>query len=92
MASIAEREEFEIQTSHCPFEFFCFSEENVKKYTGKSDPVDVMGALRQDKDKFKPKHWLGLDLKYFVKVQCWRNNRDEWFVQTLAVLANYWNL
>ena len=30
--------------------------ENVKKYTRKSDPIDVMGALRQDKDKFKPKH------------------------------------
>ncbi|PFX29497.1 Hydroxyacylglutathione hydrolase, mitochondrial [Stylophora pistillata] len=36
--------------------FMRVHEENVKKYTGKSDPVDVMGALRQDKDKFKPKH------------------------------------
>lgn len=35
--------------------FMRVHEENVKKYTGKSDPVDVMGALRQDKDKFKPK-------------------------------------
>ncbi|XP_027043429.1 hydroxyacylglutathione hydrolase, mitochondrial-like isoform X1 [Pocillopora damicornis] len=36
--------------------FMRVHEENVKKYTGKSDPIDVMGALRQDKDKFKPKH------------------------------------
>ena len=57
--NIEAKEKFKIQTSLCYFElvnFFCFSEENVKKYTGKSDPIDVMGALRQDKDKFKPKH------------------------------------
>lgn len=36
--------------------FMRVHEENVKKYTRKSDPIDVMGALRQDKDKFKPKH------------------------------------
>ena len=33
--------------------FFLFSEGSVKKYTGKVDPVDVMGALRHDKDTFR---------------------------------------
>ena len=34
---------------------FC-REEGVKRYAGKSDPVDVMGHLRHDKDTFKAKH------------------------------------
>lgn len=35
--------------------FFSFREESVKKYTGKSDPIAVMGYMRQDKDKFRAK-------------------------------------
>ena len=31
-------------------------EEDVMKYAGKSDPVDVMGHLRKDKDMFRAKH------------------------------------
>ena len=33
-----------------------FREESIKKYAGQSDPVDVMGFLRRDKDMFKAKH------------------------------------
>jgi len=36
--------------------FHFFREESIKKYAGKSDPVDVMGFLRRDKDMFKAKH------------------------------------
>ena len=37
--------------------YYCFCrEEGVKRYAGKSDPVDVMGHLRHDKDTFKAKH------------------------------------
>ncbi|XP_031562767.1 hydroxyacylglutathione hydrolase, mitochondrial-like [Actinia tenebrosa] len=33
--------------------FMRVREESLKKYTGKSDPIDVMGALRKEKDNFK---------------------------------------
>ncbi|KAJ7386289.1 hypothetical protein OS493_010695 [Desmophyllum pertusum] len=36
--------------------FMRVQEESVKTYAGKSDPVDVMGVLRHDKDMFKAKH------------------------------------
>jgi len=36
--------------------FMRVREESVKKYAGKSDPVDVMGHLRHDKDMFRAKH------------------------------------
>lgn len=39
----------------CVIVIFC-REEGVKRYAGKSDPVDVMGHLRRDKDTFKAKH------------------------------------
>lgn len=36
-----------------------FREEGVKKFTGKTDPVEVLRALRREKDKFKkPKERL----------------------------------
>lgn len=35
--------------------FFSFREETVKRYAGKSDPIDVMGHIRRDKDKFRAK-------------------------------------
>lgn len=31
-----------------------YSEEAVKKHTGQTDPVEVMGALRSEKDSWKP--------------------------------------
>ena len=34
---------------------FSFREESVKRYAGKSDPIDVMGHIRRDKDKFRAK-------------------------------------
>ncbi|KAL9957554.1 hypothetical protein ACROYT_G039196 [Oculina patagonica] len=36
--------------------FMRVQEESVKKYAEKTDPVDVMGFLRRDKDMFKAKH------------------------------------
>lgn len=36
-----------------------FREEGVKKFTGKTEPVEVLRALRREKDKFKkPKERL----------------------------------
>ena len=34
---------------------FIFSEASVQSHTGESDPIAVMGALRQEKDNFKAK-------------------------------------
>lgn len=36
--------------------FMRVQKESIKKYAGQSDPVDVMGFLRRDKDMFKAKH------------------------------------
>ncbi|XP_015762398.1 PREDICTED: hydroxyacylglutathione hydrolase, mitochondrial-like [Acropora digitifera] len=35
--------------------FMRVQEESVKRYAGKSDPIDVMGHIRRDKDKFRAK-------------------------------------
>lgn len=31
-----------------------FSEETVKKHTKQTEPIEVMGALRNEKDNWKP--------------------------------------
>lgn len=45
--------------SSCPIVPPYCREEGVKKFTGKTDPVEVLRALRKEKDKFKkPKERL----------------------------------
>ena len=48
--------QFAVHTSYLSCVIFSPREENVMKYAGKSDPVDVMGHLRRDKDMFRAKH------------------------------------
>ena len=60
---------------------FC-REEGVKRYAGKSDPVDVMGHLRHDKDTFKAKHWASacacnVKLNLLVSLRKWVSVMDK---------------
>lgn len=37
------------------FDYFLFSQPSVQQHVKLTDPIEVMGAIRREKDDFKPK-------------------------------------